>query len=213
VTALDDKLAEQARITAELRRMEEDDDITEEGGGADLRDTLIKRWKQLDEECKPIIARMQEIQQITRLAADEANLERPDSKDGTSASRFGSPDLVTANRGSPYDCQDAIRHETQILMTRTELAERAKDAVELEAKRFLSHDAAEEVTRKIQDYGWTRDNNIARHVLLTGTPEYQETFEAYLNNPQQEAQRAALSLTLANGGYLLPFVLDQVPVA
>lgn len=209
MTALDDKLAEQARITAELRRMEEDDDITEEGGGGDLRDTLIKRWKQLDEECKPIIARMEEIKAITRTAQDPANLERPDGQDGTSASRFGNPDLVIRNNRDPYDSNELIRSEKQVLMTRGELRERALDAVELEAKRAgLGHDAAEEVTRKVQDWGWTKDNNIARHVLLTGSPDYQETFEAYLQNPQAEAQRAALSLTLANGGYLLPFVLD-----
>lgn len=208
MTALDDKLAEQARITAELKRMEDDGDITEESEG-DLRDTLIKRWKTLDEECKPIIARMQEIQRITSTAQDEANLERPGGADGTSASRFGSPDLVISSNRDPYDSNDMIRSERQILMPRSEMRERALDAVELEAKRAnLGHDAAEEVTRKVQDFGWTKDNNLARHILLTGSEDYQETFRAYLENPQENAQRAALSLTNANGGYLLPFILD-----
>jgi HK97 family phage major capsid protein len=207
MTALDDKLAEQARITAELRRMETDEETTEENDG-DLRDTLIARWKKLDEECKPIIARMQEIQTITRIAADEANLERPEGRDGTSASRFGSPDLVIRNNRDPYDSNELLR-SGQVMMARSELMDRALDAVELEAKRSnLPHDAAEEATRKVQDYGWTKDNNIARHLLLTGSTEYQEAFRAYLHDPQGEAARAALSLTLANGGYLLPFVLD-----
>jgi hypothetical protein len=202
MTALDDKLSEQARITAELRRMEDDEDITEEAG-ADLRDTLVKRWKTLDDECKPIIARMQEIQNITRAAADEANLERPDTGDGTSASRFGNPDLVVRSNRDPYDGNDLIRNEKQIMMPRAELRERAFDAIEHEAKRGdLPHDAAEEVTRKVQDGGVWKDNNIARHVLVTGSADYQDAFRAYLEDPQGEAQRAALSLTLANGGFV-----------
>src|SRR5262249_51374757 len=31
---------------------------------------------------------------------------------------------------------------------------------------------------------------------------------AYMADPERESRRAALSLTLANGGYLLPFILD-----
>ena len=37
--------------------------------------------------------------------------------------------------------------------------------------------------------------NFAQHILETGSPEYQEQFQAYLENPQREAQRTALSLT------------------
>src|SRR6266568_8471920 len=74
LTALDDKLAEQARIKAELRRMEENGETTEETDG-DLRDTLVKRWKKFDEECAPIIARMREISEITRAAEDPVNRE------------------------------------------------------------------------------------------------------------------------------------------
>src|SRR5260221_10311076 len=43
---------------------------------------------------------------------------------------------------------------------------------------------------------------------MTGSQEYQDAFTAYLENPQQHSMRAAPSLTQANGGYLLPFVLD-----
>jgi HK97 family phage major capsid protein len=208
MTALDDKLAEQARITAELRRMEEDDDITEEGGGADLRDTLIKRWKQLDEECKPIIARMQEIQQITRTAQDEANLERPDGRDGTSASRFGSPDLVISNNRDPYDSNDLIRSERQILMARSEIRSRALDAVELEVKRGnLPHDYAETAALRAQ-----QNAGIARHMLLYGSQEYQDAFRAYTEDPEHLDEASRAVLTLSGGSVMLPFVLDPTIV-
>jgi HK97 family phage major capsid protein len=45
-------------------------------------------------------------------------------------------------------------------------------------------------------------------MLTTGSPEYLAAFESYLNDPGGYASRAALSLTPANGGYLVPFTLD-----
>src|SRR6185312_695797 len=117
----------------------------------------------------------------------------------------GSPDLVVRTNRDPYDANDMVRSR---IITRGELRERALDAIELEAKRGnLAHDFAEEATRKAQDQFFGQ-SNIARHILLTGSEEYQDAFRAYLEDPQGEAQRAALSLTLANGGYLLPFILD-----
>lgn len=83
MATLKEKLAEQARIRSELQRMETSEDTTEESDG-DLRDTLIERWEQLDEEVKPIVARMAQIQAITRTAADPANLEVPDDGGGRS---------------------------------------------------------------------------------------------------------------------------------
>jgi hypothetical protein len=197
MATLDEKMAEITRIKGELQRMENDESVTEEQDG-DLRDTLIARYRKLKDECAPIIARMKEIQEITRAAEDEVNTE-PGADDGTARRWDGTPELVTRTHRDPYDNNEAIRSH---IVTGSELLERSLDAVELENKRsYLAHDAAEEVTRKIQDYGNTRNNNIAEHVLLTGSPEYQDTFRAYLQNPQREAQRAALSLTLANGGF------------
>jgi HK97 family phage major capsid protein len=59
---------------------------------------------------------------------------------------------------------------------------------------------------------------IARHALLTGSPAYRSAFEKLIANPtsfpalleddEARAFRAAMSLTAANGGYLVPFTLD-----
>ena len=207
MATLQDLLDEQARITAELQRMESDDETTEEADG-NYRDTLIARWRKLDEDSKPIIARMKQIQEITRAAQDESNLERPNGQDGTSASRFGSPDLVTTNRTDPYDCQELIRHEKQVLMPRSELRSRGLDAVELEAKRGnLSHDRAEEATRKAQD-----NAGIARHMLLYGSQEYQDAFREYTEDPEHVSEASRAVLTLSGGSVLLPFVLDPTIV-
>ena len=189
---LKDKLDEMARIKGELQQMEENEETTEETDG-DLRDTLVARWEQLDAESKPIIARMERIRGITRAAGDDGNLEKPIGRD--------TRDLVIRSGRDPYDDLQAVRDR---LVTRADLRARGLDAIELEAKRGgLAHDLAEAATVKVQD-----SPGIARHCLLTGSPEYQEAFRAYMEDPEGMAQRAALSLTLANGGYLLPFVLD-----
>ena len=203
MATLQEILDEQARIRQELQRMEDDETVTEEDSG-DLRDTLVERFELLDTKSKPLIARMEKVRGITRAAADEGNLERPA---GETATRYGggSPDLVIRNKRDPYDNMEAVRSK---VITRGELRERALDAIEIEANRgTLAHDFAEEATRKAQEQFFGQAN-IARHILMTGSEEYQESFRRYLEDPQGEAQRTALSLTSANGGYLLPFVLD-----
>ena len=202
MATLKDKLEEMARIKGELQRMETSEETTEENDG-DYRDTLVQRWKQLDDESKPIIERMDKIKAITRMADDDDNLERPDGDDGGGAWRGGTPDLVTRRFRDPYDNPDAVRNR---VVYRSELLARAQDAIEIENKRGnLNHDHAEAATLHSQNRP-----DIARHMLLTGSQEYQEAFRMYLEDPQGNAQRAALALTTTNGGYLLPFVLDQL---
>jgi HK97 family phage major capsid protein len=207
VAALKEKTEEMARIKAELQRMETSEETTEENDG-DLRDTLVERWKQLDEETKPIIKRMEEIRAITRTAQDEGNLERPDagSAGNGNATRSSGPDFWGQSGRSPYEDLDAVRGH---MVQTPELRGRALDAIELEAKRGnLVHDHAENATHLIQRNIGKEGRGIAEHLLTTGSEEYQEAFAAYLEAPQLNAQRTALSLTNVNGGYLLPFVLD-----
>ena len=200
MTALKDKLAEQARIKAELQRMEGSEDTTEETDG-DYRDTLIERWTQLDTEVKPIVERMARIQAITRTADDDASLERPYGKDG--------PDLQIQSGRSPYDNLEAVR---QNLVPRSEIRGRAFDAVELEVKRGnLPHDQAEIATQRAQE-----NTGVAQHILKTGSQEYQDAFRAYLEDPEGQkgtfgyAERTAL--ILSGGAAMLPFVLDPTIV-
>lgn len=208
MATLKEKLEEMARIKSELQRMESSEDTTEEADG-DYRDTLVERWTQLDGECKPIIERMGRIQAITRTASDPANLERVgDEGDGGEAWRGGAPGFWPQSGRSPYEDLEAVRSR---VITRADLRARGLGAIELEARRGnLSGDFAEQATLKVQDDG--PRGGIARHILLTGSDEYQEAFRAYIEDPESNAQRAALSLTSANGGYLLPFILDPTIV-
>jgi HK97 family phage major capsid protein len=206
--ALKELAAEMARIKSELQRMETSEETTEENDGS-YRDTLIERWQELDTETKPIIERMERIRSITRTADDPANLETPASG-STGYLGGGTPDLVIRNQRNPYEDLDAVRSGT---IRTPELRGRALDAIEMEARRSsgdfpFGGDEAENVTQLIQRNAGKTGRGIAEHILTTGSAEYQEAFRAYLEDPQGMAQRTAMSLTLANGGYLLPFVLD-----
>ncbi len=208
MAALQELLDEQARIKQELQRMENDDSVTEEADG-DLRDSLVERWNFLDAKSKPLIERMERIKGITATAAVDGNTERPYGS-GAGGSGGPGPDLVVRNRHDPFDNLDDVRGN---VVRGTELRERAVDAIEQVARRsILTHDGAENATRLVQNGGYVPGNNIARHILETGSQEYYDNFMAYVQNPEYEARRTALSLSSANGGYLLPYVLDPTIV-
>jgi HK97 family phage major capsid protein len=211
MATLQEYLDEMARIKQELQRMESDDSVTEEAEG-DLRDTLLSRWEHLDAQTKPLIERMEKIRNITRVAEDPANREEPYGAEARRSNGGRGPDLVIRNNRDPFD-PEALGRARQGLIARSELRERALDAIEIGAKRGMAaHDAAEEATRMVHAGGYYPGNNIARHILETGSPEYYDAFEQYIRNPDDMAARAALNLGVASGGYLLPYVLDPTIV-
>jgi HK97 family phage major capsid protein len=200
MAALQDFLDEMARIKNELQRMENDLETTEETDG-DLRDTLLARWEELDLKTKPLIERMEKIQQITRQADDPANLEPPQGYASSPPARKG-PELVVRHQHDPWDAMDKVSDN---MISRIEFVAR---------RGMIQHDWAEAATEKVQRGGYFKDNNIARHILETGSQEYYDAFEKYLRDPDHmsTATRAALNLGVASGGYLLPFVLDPTIV-
>ena len=177
-----DILAEQARIKDELQRMETSDETPPRKTTGTSATPCIERWQELDEQAKPIIERMEQIKAITRTAADEANLERPGGTGRHQRLPVRQPrtwwSAPTATRSTPMP---AIQDN---MITRGELRERALDAIEMVAKRgMLIHDWAEEATEKVQHGGYFAGNNIARHILETGSQEYYDAFEKYIREP------------------------------
>ena len=196
---LQDMESRQETIRSEIQAISavaepEADDLAWQG-------TLITEHDDLDVLADPLRKRAKDLDRVMRAAQDPANTERPDTPAVRSA------DLATRNviGQDPFSDLDRVRRG---LVEPATVRGRALDAIELAAKRGdLSQDWAQETTLKTegQFYG---QSNIARHILETGSQEYLDAFRAYLHDPQGENRRAALSLTQANGGYLLPFVLD-----
>ena len=210
---LDEIEAELTAVRSQLKEIEDNPSANEADDG-DAVDTLLARHDELQDLAKPLRERMEKLAAVRTAAHEAVNNERtkPDFGHDTPIHR-------TAEVRNPYaeETQHLVR---SALMTRSEMKGIALDAIEQAAKDGAfggqrGHDFAEEATRKVQDE-WrlpvarSDEFNLYQHILTTGTPEYREAFDAYLQNPT--AMRTALSLTNVNGGYLLPFVLDPTIV-
>lgn len=108
-----------------------------------------------------------------------------------------------SHKRNPYDSQELVR---SMSISPNEMISRGLDAIE-QAPDWLSEAGKENATQLVQKAGKKQSALIARHLLQTGSPEYLEAFESYMQDPTN-LSRAALSLTSANGGYLVPFTLD-----
>jgi HK97 family phage major capsid protein len=161
--------------------------------------TLIQEYDDLDRLAGPLRKRAKDLERVMRAAQDPANMERPD--------RPATPDLATRNviGQDPFAELDRVR--AGLVEPRT-VRGRALDAIEQAHRRGdMPQEYAEQATAKTENQ-FLGQTNVARHILETGSDEYLEAFRAYLHDPQGESRRAALTLTNANGGYLLPFILD-----
>ena len=188
---LQDILDRQTAVRAELLEIEKNENPTPED--ISYTDTLLTEWDDLEEQRKPLAERMAKLDAVRYAAKDERKVEQT------------TPDLVVKRNLDPFEDLSAVRNR---LVPRGDLRARALDAIERSSRLGqLTHDHAEAATTLAQE-----DPGIARHMLLTGSDEYQDAFRAYVEDPEGMAQRAALSLTLANGGYMLPFVLDPTIV-
>jgi HK97 family phage major capsid protein len=165
-------------------------------------DDLLAEADILNEELKPLAEREERIANVTRTAQAEANREDTTTDRAT-------PDLVTRTKRDPFADLDSVRTH---MLPPSEVRSRAAAAIEQYAGRqdhwALDHDAAEHATELIYKRGKMFGAALAEQILVTGAPEYLAAFEQYLSDPGGFSTRAALSLTPANGGYLVPFTLD-----
>jgi HK97 family phage major capsid protein len=158
-------------------------------------------------------ARAEKIDNIRRAAEDSSNVH-----DGSfRADEFAN---VRRNRSNPWnDLGDEISRSD----TPDGLRARAQDAIE--SIVGVPH-AGRELMSSMVDQ--PHETNAAELVLAGSDPNYRTAFEEVLRNPvtghlmwtaaeqvayqRTESMRAALSLTGANGGYLVPFTLDPTVV-
>jgi HK97 family phage major capsid protein len=165
-------------------------------------DDLLARWDELETERKPLAERQARLDAVRSRALNPANLE-----DGDGARR----DKYLGDRGpevkrnvDPYADLLQIKRG---MVEPSEVVERAKTAVE-RAPRHMKDDARQQVTQLIEQEG-VQSPLIARHMLMTGSERYHEEFREFVETRYVgEALRAAMSLTAANGGYMVPFTLD-----
>jgi HK97 family phage major capsid protein len=219
-TRADEIRTRQSTIRDDLTKLEEEatDDL-EEDKAAEIAlrtQVLTEEWDTLDKELAPLAseeakamavreAKLAEIR--TRMAADARNIEHG----------FGAPgggDMRV--RTDPFrNLPDRIS-----MLGSTEMRVRAEGALKVYAPE-IPKEGTELIGRMLE---WDPTNSTAEFVLATSTPAYRSAFLKWLRDPatgpntwtadeaaayQRTYQaRAALSLTPANGGYLVPFTLD-----
>lgn len=121
---------------------------------------------------------------------------------------------VNLRTSNPFDLDGIpVRGEQRS----AELRARAIDVAGEHVPSYVSDDAKGEAVRKAERTG-TRmydADAVREHIIRTSAPEYLRAFEQYLRDPEggkPPELRAAMSLTAANGGVLVPQFLDPTIV-
>jgi HK97 family phage major capsid protein len=192
---------EMEAIRAEIKVIEDSESPTEDELQRSMG--LLEEWDGKKADHEAALAREAKVDEVLRASLAERKTE-PQSP----AAQRG-PEVM--RRVEPYETQEEL---VRSLWSRGSFDE--KDTI----SRALA--AVERAPRHVDDAARERmdtllhlDNRhaplIARHMVLTGSPEYHEQFREYVASRGTyvgEALRAAMSLTDANGGYLVPFTLD-----
>lgn len=126
---------------------------------------------------------------------------------------------VTSININTHTARDAFDHGTLPHETGSELRGRALDVIEKHLPSYVSDEARENATKMLEKRSGDQDI-VARHIVRTSSPQYLEAFEDYFRAPgagvprilSNAEARAAMSLTAANGGVLVPQFLDPTIV-
>jgi hypothetical protein len=168
----------------------------------DETDALLTEWDTLEAERAPLQARSD------RLEAVRAASFRPANAEGGDGARVGGRGPEIKRTRDPYEDLELVRSGRY---DDGDVIERAKFAID-QAPKYLNDDGRAHAMRLVEMD--TEDDSrqaplIARHMLLTGSRDYRQQYAEYMRTGYAgELLRAALSLTDANGGYLVPFTLD-----
>ena len=184
--------AEMESIRAILLDLDGMEDPTEEQ--VEQARAELEKFTTLETEHSEAVAREEKLERVRSFAIAHPEVREKGSQ----------PDVIVRTKRDPFEGFDRTRSG---LMSSTDLRARALDAIE-QAPEYMSDAGRERATELVERTGLINGTGVARHILTTGSPEYHEAFRAYLDNPDANASRAALSLANANGGYLVPFTLD-----
>jgi HK97 family phage major capsid protein len=187
------RIAELAALLEALRSEIADLDVVEQPTDEQTArfDAALAEFDTLKAEHDALVARAAKVEQVRSAAlAQPENVERA----------FHAPDVIVRTKRDPFENLDGIRSG---LVSGEDMVARALNAIE-DAPEHMTDAMRERATGLAQG-----DPLIARHILLTGSDEYHRAFREYMRNPMS---RASMTLTDANGGYLVPYSLDPTIV-
>lgn len=169
-----------------------------------LTDELLDEYDSLEKEAKPLREREARRAKVYEQTKDVASRGFTLGDVGDAGGRQDNTVQVRTRVGDPYRDMEAIRSRS---LSDVEMAHRARTAIE-QAPDWMPDEHKTTADEMIRRASSRQKPWMSQHLLLTGSEQYLEAFERYMMSPQDNAQRAALSLTNANGGYLVPFTLD-----
>ena len=160
------------------------------------------RFRELTDEHPRVMAQIAKadedrakVEEIRQAVAERRVIETP-----------GGPEVIVKRDRDIWNLDEARVRSENPKGYETEIRARATEAIETAPKHLMDDNARESAVGVLnRAWGRTGKRDVAEHILRTGSPAYHEAFEDYLREPES---RAALSLTNANGGFLVPFTLD-----
>ena len=135
----------------------------------------------------------------------------PSAQEPTDAPERSIPNVNV--KTDPFDLSDLPRGEARS----ADLEARAAEVIESHLPKSVTDSAREAATEKAERRS-TRlydADAVREHIIATSSPDYVRGFESYVANPTAGVPaelRAAMSLTGANGGVLVPQFLDPTIV-
>lgn len=204
LTAIRSRLAE---IQPDIKALSEIDEITDEDNTR--LEALLEEFTTLQADEAKAVERAEKV--ATALAA-EVTVERGDGA-GTDTQRAEFATIVRPSVDDVFDVRSLDNLGRGTREYRRTVLDNALRAIE--SGPFMTAEQRESAERVARSS--TRKDDKARYILEHGSPEYHEAFQDYLENPalgphQGRNERAALSLTGANGGVLVPFTLDPTVI-
>jgi HK97 family phage major capsid protein len=198
-------------LRAEVKVIEEMDAPGEED--LSRADACLEEWDSKKIDYDKAVEREKRVEEVKRAALDHGNKEGGDAAEAWDRTKV----QVKRNTADPFEDNSELR-ELMRSAKRAEVVNFDADATIERAQRSV-----DAVPRWVPDSTKQRlhtlldgddDINtplIARHIVLTGSPEYRSQFMEYVRSMGKyvpELLRTAMSLTAGNGGVLVPHFLD-----
>lgn len=182
-------------LRTEINELEAVEEPTEEQSAR--MESILPEWDEVKAEHDKLVQRAEKVEAVRSASIQPGNRE----------AGFGAPSVI--KRSDPFDDLSDLQWRSD---KDPALRDRALSAFEGTKQRGVSDDELAALVENIETIP-----GAARHALLVGSPAYREAFteamraqggQPVYTDEQAHAMRAAMSLTGANGGYLLPTLLD-----
>lgn len=221
VLTYDQSTARMAEVHAELARLNKLGDLSPENEL--LFDQLTREFVDLDAHRKRLM-RAADLSRVGTVAngllREKGSPVPVDAKSGDiDRDVILNPDSIEEHRfRNPWDLSDVRTFGRPNEEVGAEFRARAIDAI---SKMPAASDRVREAGTKILEGSDDKQSTLARQVLVTSSPAYLRAWSKMARNEQTlltpEESRAlaavrAMSLTDANGGYLVPFQLDPTVI-